>query len=202
MRERRHPSTRERQHRLRPALSWLQATPHRECRVRVTVLPDSSSPDGGHKVKLAGVIVVEGLFQAYGEFYRRGDTAAWSRAGCGTRRWRLAWAEESSGMWCRPPSCGCVQAGGAARCGPRDVQHVRPLCCCCQPATRCNLLPWPLVMMCRRQRPGCHGQSGVRRGAATREEATGSLGRCRQGRPRRGVQLTSWKRRLAWGGMK
>lgn len=45
---------------------WLQATPHRECRVRVTVLPDSSSPDGGRKVKLAGVIVVEGLFQAYG----------------------------------------------------------------------------------------------------------------------------------------
>ncbi|KAL4442767.1 hypothetical protein ABPG77_006761 [Micractinium sp. CCAP 211/92] len=47
-------------------LHRFKATPHRECRVRVTVLPDSSSPDGGHKVKLAGVIVVEGLFQAYG----------------------------------------------------------------------------------------------------------------------------------------
>ncbi|KAL4424189.1 hypothetical protein ABPG75_001490 [Micractinium tetrahymenae] len=47
-------------------LHRFKATPHRECRVRVTVLRESSSPDGGHKVKLAGVIVVEGLFQAYG----------------------------------------------------------------------------------------------------------------------------------------
>jgi hypothetical protein len=39
----------------------VQATPHPNCRLRVTVLPESNSPDGGTKVKLVGVMVSEGF---------------------------------------------------------------------------------------------------------------------------------------------
>jgi hypothetical protein len=38
----------------------LQATQHESCRLRITILESSTSPDGGHKVKLTGVMVVEG----------------------------------------------------------------------------------------------------------------------------------------------
>ncbi|PSC74214.1 hypothetical protein C2E20_2651 [Micractinium conductrix] len=48
-------------------LHRFRATPHERCRVNVSVLGGSNSPDGGHKVKLSGVMVAEGpAFYAYG----------------------------------------------------------------------------------------------------------------------------------------
>lgn len=38
----------------------LQVSPHKECTVRVTVLKGTSAPKGGTKVKLIGVMVLEG----------------------------------------------------------------------------------------------------------------------------------------------
>lgn len=40
----------------------LQASQHKQCRVKVTVLDETSSPDKGRKVKLVGMMVVEGGF--------------------------------------------------------------------------------------------------------------------------------------------
>lgn len=41
-------------------LHRFQASQHKQCKLRVTVLDESSSPDKGRKVKLVGVMVVEG----------------------------------------------------------------------------------------------------------------------------------------------
>lgn len=38
----------------------MQASQHKQCKLRVAVLDESSSPDKGRKVKLVGVMVVEG----------------------------------------------------------------------------------------------------------------------------------------------
>lgn len=60
-------------------LHRFQVTPHEKCRLRVTVLDTSSSPDGGKKAKLVGVMVVEGSGAVQGigiqldMFANRGD---------------------------------------------------------------------------------------------------------------------------------
>lgn len=43
-------------------LHRFQASQHKQCRVKVTVLDETSSPDKGRKVKLVGMMVVEGGF--------------------------------------------------------------------------------------------------------------------------------------------
>ena len=63
----------------------LQVSPHKECTLRVTVLPETSAPAGGNKVKLIGVMVVEGIMgqgirgiagNQVNEFISRGAVAA------------------------------------------------------------------------------------------------------------------------------
>lgn len=112
--------------------------------MRVTVLPDSSSPDGGHKVKLAGVIVVEGLFQAYGGpaamhpcLLALTTSSYWQCTGLESGKARAGMGREAALVCSTALACAQLRSRGRAPQARVGVAgHVQDITPCCELTAR------------------------------------------------------------------